>query len=90
MEKKSITIECPDCRGTGLYKGFMEREGEAVICDRCSGSGKQEFHYTGFTGRKKKSGVNKIRGGSGTILDTPGKSSWMTYEQFEKLIPSTK
>lgn len=90
MDKKSIVIECTACGGTGLYRGFMEGKDEAVICARCDGEGKQTLQYSEFTGRKKKAGVNKIRGGSGTILDNPGKSAWMSYEQFEKLIPSTK
>lgn len=87
---KSITIECPACRGTGLYRGFMEADGEAVICVRCSGSGAQELQYEEFTGRKHKNGVKKIRSGSGTLLDNPGKSAWVSYEEFKKKVPEGK
>jgi hypothetical protein len=87
---KSIVIQCPSCRGTGLYKGFMEAEGEAVICASCSGTGAQELRYEEFTGRKRKNGVRKIRAGSGTILDNPGRSAWITYEEFERKIPAGK
>mgnify|MGYP006898470229 CR=1 FL=1 len=87
---KSIKIECPDCRGTGLYKGFMEGPGEAVVCVRCSGSGAQELKYNEFTGRKTKTGVTKVRSGSGTILDNPGKGSWISYEEFKRKVPEGK
>lgn len=87
---KTITIECPDCRGTGLYKGFMEGQGEAVICVRCSGSGAQELKYNEFTGRKDKAGVTKVRAGSGTILDDSRKSTWISYEEFKQKIPAGK
>ena len=87
---KSITIECPDCRGTGLYKGFMEAQGEAVICVRCSGSGAQELRYNEFTGRKDKTGVTRVRAGSGTILDDSRRSAWMSYDEFKKKVPAGK
>lgn len=84
---KTITIECPDCRGTGLYKGFMERDGEAVICVRCSGTGAQELRYNEFTSRKDKAGVRRVRAGSGTIIDNAGAATWISYEEFKKRIP---
>jgi DnaJ-class molecular chaperone len=88
MSNHSILIECPSCGGTGLYKGFMERPDEAVICVNCHGTGAKELSGKPFTGRKRKPGVSKIRGGSGTILDNPGKSAWMSYAEFEQKVPS--
>lgn len=88
MSKHSITIQCQPCGGTGLYSGFMEGKGEAVVCAGCGGTGKQDFTYQPFTGRKKKNGINRIRGGSGSILDDPTKAKWVTYSEFERLIPS--
>lgn len=32
---------CTSCEGTGLYKGFGERDGFAVVCYRCKGTGKR-------------------------------------------------
>lgn len=87
---KSIKIECQDCQGTGLYKGFMETDSEAVVCVRCSGTGAQELQYREFTGRKRRNGIRKIRIGSGTIIDQATENSWITYEEFERKVPSGK
>ena len=32
--------ECESCKGTGLYVGMAEREGSAVVCHTCKGTGK--------------------------------------------------
>jgi len=32
-------VECGECKGTGLYKGMAERDGAAVICVNCEGTG---------------------------------------------------
>lgn len=87
---KSIKIECSPCGGTGLYKGFMEAEGEAVICTRCSGTGANEFRYNEFTGRKEKGNVRKVRSASGYIIDNPSTPKWISYEEFKRRIPSPK
>lgn len=34
-----VKEECTDCHGTGLYSGFCEAKGEAVICTGCDGQG---------------------------------------------------
>ena len=90
MTKKSIIVECPSCSGTGLYTGFMESKGEAVVFVACGGTGAKELHYTEFTGRKRKNGISKIRAGSGTILDDSRKSTWISYAEFEQKIPAGK
>ena len=33
---KTIQIECPSCKGTGLYKGYAEKDDCAVICANCA------------------------------------------------------
>jgi hypothetical protein len=83
----NVICECDECGGTGLYHGFMEAPGEYVICVRCGGTGKRELSYKPFTGRKRRNGVQKVRAGSGTILDGPGKSKWVSYTEFQKMIP---
>jgi hypothetical protein len=82
-----LTVECADCGGTGLYCGFMEHKGEAVVFVRCGGKGYQIISAREFTGRKHKNGVEKIRGGSGTILDDSRNAKWITYDEFRKRIP---
>lgn len=59
-----ITIECSSCHGTGLYKGCAEKDGAAVICYKCDGTGKVEFSFEEFTGRKRKEGIRRVYDGS--------------------------
>ena len=59
-EQKTITIECPDCKGTGLYVGCAERDGAAVVCYMCNGTGQKEYKYREFTGRNKRSNVKRV------------------------------
>lgn len=82
--------ECPDCGGTGLYTGFMERKGEAVVCVSCGGTGRQTIRYKEFERRKRRNGVSKIRFGSGLILDNPGTDQWFSYREFEEKIKAPK
>ena len=48
--------ECPECHGTGLYVGLAERDGAAVVCRMCNGTGKHRFKHTyrPFTRRKPR------------------------------------
>lgn len=82
IRPNTIRTECGDCGGTGLYCGFMEAKGEAVVCVRCGGTGCRTISYKNFGGRKPRRGIKKVRFGSGLILDNPGKDNWMTYEEF--------
>lgn len=83
MEK--IHAECDSCHGTGLYVGFVEREGEAVVCVSCGGTGGQKLSFKPYTGRKGKRGIKKVRFGSGLIIDNPN-GGWFTYEEFQKKV----
>lgn len=64
----SYVAECPQCRGTGLYTGFAERDGAAVVCKGCEGTGRivQTIHFEDFTGRKQKAGIKRV------LLCNPG------------------
>ena len=57
-----LKIECKSCDGTGLYVGLAERDGAAVICHTCKGSGCQDynFNYTEFQARKLRKGVTRV------------------------------
>lgn len=85
----TIKQECDDCRGTGLYQGFCEAKGEAVICHRCNGQGWVSHSFNTFTFRKRLKGVKTIRESRGTFIATGvgGTGDPMTYIEFEKKYP---
>lgn len=60
--KIEVVEQCSACKGTGLYKGMAERDGYAVVCHRCDGTGKYHFvhEYEEFTGRKKLDNVSTV------------------------------
>lgn len=35
----TITCKCKECCGTGIYKGFAQKEDLAILCSHCSGRG---------------------------------------------------
>ncbi len=85
-----IIIQCSSCNGTGLYSGFAEHKGEAVICLGCRGEGWEYFTYTEYTGRKKKAGITKISESRGSVILTgigPVRGTSMTYDEFERAVP---
>lgn len=65
-EMKKLTIEfyesCQSCGGTGLYVGLAERDGSAVVCHHCKGTGKFHFRreYEPFTARKVKADIHRV------------------------------
>lgn len=61
-KKIDMVIECPSCNGTGLYQGMAEGDEMAVICYKCNGTGAFHYvyHYTPFTGRKIKGGIQRV------------------------------
>jgi hypothetical protein len=56
----TIKVECPSCKGTGLYSGMGERDGAAVICHNCNGNGFINYEYNEFTGKKVKENVKRV------------------------------
>lgn len=56
------TIACESCDGTGLYCGMAERDGAAVVCHTCKGTGMVKFTktFTEFTERKKRKDVKRV------------------------------
>lgn len=69
----SWTQECNSCKGTGLYVGLAERDGAAVICHRCEGTGQRHetVEYEPFTGRKEKDGVTRVFATAAGIVLSP-------------------
>lgn len=74
--------ECPECHGSGLYVGMGERDGAAVVCHRCKGTGKFHFvhEYEEFTGRKVKPKVIRVYQVNPGIMIGTGKDH--TLEEF--------
>jgi len=57
MPKHTIPVECSACNGTGVYSGFAEKPGVAVVCNNCDGTGKAFISYNSFKGKKRRKGV---------------------------------
>ena len=83
---RSVEVQCRDCHGTGLYSGFCEGSGVAVVCLVCGGTGCETIPYTPFTERKPKKGIKTVRRSGGTFLATgvgpTGKP--ISYKEFAK------
>lgn len=77
----NIQIECSPCNGTGLYCGFAEPKGTAVICHGCDGSGKTMLSYREFTGRKRKRNIQHV------LVQGNGPLGWTCRTGNEKTIP---
>jgi len=62
MKKIELKIQCRSCGGTGIYVGIGERDGAAIVCHTCNGTGCEDyyFEYTPFTKRKKKEGIKRV------------------------------
>ena len=65
IKMKTITIEeqCQACNGSGLYIGMVERDGAAIVCCKCKGSGRYVFTHTyeDFVNRKEpKTTVKRV------------------------------
>jgi hypothetical protein len=83
-KQNTIEIECPSCQGTGVYRGFAEPQGVAVVCLHCEGTGKETITYKPFTGRKRRDGIHTVRLSAGTLLVTGvgPRGGSVTYEEF--------
>jgi hypothetical protein len=62
MSKIQLQVNCPDCKATGLYVGMAERDGAAIVCGKCKGTGCYQFayEYEEFAGRKDRPGVRRV------------------------------
>lgn len=78
----SVKQACGPCAGTGLYHGFAEPRGVAVVCSYCVGRGWFIHGYQEFTARKQKRGIKAVQ------LSEGGKKREITYAEFEKKYPS--
>ncbi len=60
--KVEFVRQCVSCKGTGIYVGIGERDGFAVVCHTCDGTGKETvaIEYQEFTGRKRRKDVHTV------------------------------
>lgn len=54
--------QCKSCQGTGLYVGMAKRDGVAVVCHTCKGTGCHhvKIEYDDFEGRRERNGVKHV------------------------------
>lgn len=79
--KKVIDVfyACQACKATGLYVGMAERDGAAVVCHTCKGSGKARhvFEYEEFEKRKQRKDVQRVyQTNPGIIIGTRGDGTY--------------
>jgi len=62
MLRFDVDAECRACGGTGLYVGFAEKDGAAVVCCKCKGTGCEHIkvEYTPFVRRKVRPGIDRV------------------------------
>jgi len=93
-DDKKVEVECQSCGGSGLYVGFAEAKGTAVICCTCGGTGCRTITFTPFTKRTERKGIHTVCWSRGSFIGTGvgavGHS--ITYEEFQngKLPPKPK
>ncbi len=75
-------FECVACSGTGLYKGFAEPPGTAVICHTCSGKGYSDSGKVPFSGRKPKIGIQRVMCDGGLWMFRTGNLPTISIEEF--------
>jgi len=88
-----IQIECASCRGTGVYQGFAEAPGTAVVCINCAGTGATTVEYKPYTGRKVKRGVKIVSYSRGSFIGLgvgAVEGSGMSYGEFRERVKEAK
>lgn len=83
---EAVKIECRACGGTGIYSGFAEPEGVAVICVKCRGSGCEEVTFVPFVRRRGHREIHTVRQSRGSFIGTgigPAGGS-ITYKEFQQ------
>ena len=81
-----VDVECDGCDSTGLYQGFAECKGEAVVCLYCEGTGCMVLAYRPFVKRRGRRGIKTVRRSGGAFLATGvgGVGREITYREFQK------
>jgi len=77
----SIETQCKSCGGSGVYRGYQEAKGLAVVCHTCKGTGCEVLKYTPFKGRKRRNDVDIVRISGGAFGSGP-QGTTVSYEDF--------
>lgn len=84
--KKTIEFDekCQACQETGLYQGMAERDGFAVVCHKCKGTGCYHYKhdYEEFTTKAIRAGVNHVLEINPGIVAGVGKDRQYTENDF--------
>ena len=80
---KTLQVECRACLATGLYIGFAEKEGAAVECRRCKGTGAEELAFTPFTERRPKANVTRVYATNPGVVIAPRLGGGISHEEWE-------
>jgi hypothetical protein len=81
-----VRAECSSCGATGVYSGFCEAKGEAVVCITCGGTGCEEIRYVPFDKRRNRRGIHTVRNSRGSFIATGvgGYGDSISYSDFKK------
>ena len=62
IKRFEVKEKCQSCDGTGLYVGMAERDGAAVVCHTCRGTGCHTFmhEYGDFDKRIERWDVSRV------------------------------
>ena len=55
-----MKVKCKTCNGTGLYRHWTCKKGEAQECATCKGTGYQEVDYEPFITKELVSDINIV------------------------------
>lgn len=78
-------FECNSCGATGLYKGFAEPKGTAVVCSTCGGKGYISNGKTIFSGVKKKDGISRVFYDNGMWFARSENAPTISIQEFERV-----
>jgi hypothetical protein len=92
-----LNEKCPSCKGTGLYVGMGERDGAAVVCNKCRGTGcfKYKHAYEDFLGRVHNPDVKRVYRANPGICIGEGKTCKLAdfggipYKEWVSGVPFT-
>ncbi|MHA2062892.1 MAG: hypothetical protein ACXABY_00745 [Candidatus Thorarchaeota archaeon] len=92
-----MVIECGPCNATGLYCGFAEPEGTAVICRLCNGGGGVRMQYIAegvrykeFRGRRGRRNVKRVFTDDGLWMIRKGDTPTVSISEFREKVPETE